>query len=398
MRVAYIGWFAFAVVTASTGCGDRVLVGEQAPSGLGSGATPPGTAPVNQGPIPPGPSAEPMPGTPPPGCALSSPPQFVPAPSDIGTGVFSLAYSPDGQTVAGGFDAPQPNVRLWNVADWTVLRDIAGHAGSPGSDAPATYGVAFSPDGRILATGGMNIVPPVNSSRSWTGLETVKLWDVSSGNLLRVIPAQPAVWVSGLAFSPDGTQLVTSAGSIQIWRVADGALLVSIPNSGNVYNVRFSPDGTRVVAQGVVALGGEAAVTIWRATDGLKLVTLSGQNDIVVDAAFSPDGSEIATGGYDYTVRLWDAATGAPRETLTGHSGYLQHVRWIDQDHLASNDWHGTVILWTRDSSGSFSSSCSLSTQSQSLGLDVSPDRTKLIASGGTAPGSNSRGFWIFPL
>jgi WD40 repeat protein len=388
MRVFHMGWFAFAVVTTAAGCGDRVLVGAQ-PSGLGYGAAYSNQPPVNQTPPP---TTQPTPGTPPPSCPSTSQAQFVPAPSNAsatGPVIFSLAYSPDGQIIAGGVEGSLPNVHLWNAADASVVRDIAGHGSL--TDA-VTYDVSFSPDGRILATAGVENKAILDGP----GIETVKLWDVSSGNLLRVIPCHSGFYADGLTFSPDGTLLATSGfnGPIEIWRVADGMLLVSIPYpSSTVYGVQFSADGTELLSAGA-----DHVAMIWRVADGVRLLTLSGDTGEIADAAFSPDGKEIATASFDYTVRLWDAATGAPLETLTGHSAYLSRVRWIDQDHLASNDWKGTLILWTRDASGAFTSSCSLSTNRQSTGLDVSPDGTKLVASGALGPDAQNPGFWIFPL
>jgi WD40 repeat protein len=319
-----------------------------------------------------------------------SPPKFVPASSNWtlrGKIIFSLAYSPDGRTIAAGGEAPQPNVRLWNATDLIVLHDVAGH-GQP--DHGVTYAVAFSPDSQILATAGIEAVDL--SSASEPGAEMVKLWDVASGSLLRVIPATSGFYSMAVAFSHDGALLATSGyhGPIEIWRVSDGALVTSIPYPTTVYGVTFSPDDTGLLSSGL-----DHVATLWRVADGAKLLTFIGDAGEIADAAYSPDGREIATGSYDYTIRRWDAASGAPLETLTGHSGYLSHVRWIDQNHLVSNDWLGTIIIWTRDASGNFTDSCSLSTQQQSLGLDISPDRTKLIASGGDG---QTLGFWIFSL
>src|SRR5450432_304136 len=380
MKSSRITWLAFASVATVLGCGDRVLVGQQ-PSGVGAGATSAGAPPVNQAPPasqtmqPPLPATQAVPGTPPPSCPSTSPAQFVS--SSLGV-IFSLAYSPDGQSVAGGLELPEPNqLRLWGSADWTVSRSLRGQGLPPDG---VTYDIAFSPDSRILATGGIGA----------PGVEAVKLWEVATGYLLPPIHSHAGASVDALAFSPDGSELVTAGtnGPLEIWRYADGVLLTSIPSSGTVHGVRFSPDGTRILTAQQ-----EQVATIWRVTDGAKLVTLSGHTDEVMDAEFSPDGKEIATSSYDHTVGLWDAASGELLERLTGHSTPLTHVRWIDQDHLASSDWRGTVILWTRDASGAFTSSCSLSTVTASLGLAVSPDRTKLVASGSTDPNSQNPGF-----
>src|SRR6185503_11818287 len=100
----------------------------------------------------------------------------------------------------------------------------------------------------------------------------------------------------------------------------------------------------------------------------------------------------IATTGTNYTVKVWDAATGALRQTMTGHDAYVSHAVWIGSDRFVTNDWGGSIRWWVRDATGTFVASGRWSSGGLSLGIAVSPDRTR-IAVGGADPATLTEGF-----
>lgn len=297
---------------------------------------------------------------------------------------YSIAFSPDGRLLATGTEGPRPNVHLWRLSDGGHVRDTDG-AGM------TTYHVEFSPDGKLLATAGgytetggaLNTLP-----------EIVKLFNVADGSLVRTIPARCGSYASTAVFSHDGALLVTAGehGPVEVWRIADGALVASI-GSSIVENAHFSPDDTKILIGG----GSSVPTTVWSLPDGALMMTLDGTGGQTAEAAYSPDGSQIISAGASNALALWDATTGAVRQTLPGHTAYVSHVIWAGRDRLLSNDWSGAVKSWSRVGDGDFFLSGGWATGGQSLGMALSPDGQQLVA-GGADSASGVEGFVFLPL
>ena len=372
-------WKLLAVAGLTLGCGDRALqsdAGTGGRGGAGSGAA------AGSGDGGTGGTAGAAGSIGPPSC-----PEIAVVPGVLNPcgRTYSVAFSPDGRLLATGTEGPRPNVRLWRISDGGHVRDTDG-AGM------TTYHVEFSPDGKLLATAG-------GYTETGGALDTlpeiVKLFNVADGALVRTIPARCGSYASTAAFSHDGALLVTAGeqGPIEVWRIADGALVTSIGYSSIVENAHFSPDDTKVLIGG----GGSMRTTVWSLPGGALMMTLDGTGGQTAEAAYSPDGSEIISTGGNNALALWDTTTGAVRQTLSGHTAYVSHLIWVGRDRLLSNDWSGAVKSWSRVGDGDFFLSGGWATGGQSLGMAVSPDG-KLLVAGGADPATGVEGFVFLPF
>jgi WD40 repeat protein len=240
-----------------------------------------------------------------------------------GAGTGALAFAPDGRHLA---TAGWNKVQLWDLAAGTAQTTVTGPSSRAGRK-------AFSPDGRRLADAGEDA--------------TVLLWDLAASQCTAVLPGHTPS-VDAVAFSPDGRRLATADSTVvQLWDPAAGQrTAVLTPPPGTVWAVAFSPDG-RLLA---TASGDDGTVRLWDAAAGQRTAVLTGHTGEVYAVAFSPDGRQLASTGSDRTVRLWDPALGAPAATAAsqGHTGQVTAVTCTpDGQRLASaGGYDGTVRLW----------------------------------------------------
>ncbi len=210
----------------------------------------------------------------------------------------------------------------------------------------AIRSVAFNPDGTKLASGSED--------------RTVKLWSVKTGKEILTLTGHGIRGridivgrVYSVAFSP-GTKLASGSEdrTIKLWDVETGNEIRTLTGhgvkqpitgtEGEVYSVAFSPDGTKLASG-----SSDYTIKLWDVETGNEIRTLTGHTKEVNSVAFSPKDTTLASGSSDYTIKLWDVKTGNEIHTLTGHTDKVNSVVFSPNGTtLASGSWDNTVKLW----------------------------------------------------
>ncbi|MFO0889428.1 MAG: WD40 repeat domain-containing protein [Isosphaeraceae bacterium] len=260
---------------------------------------------------------------------------------DAAESVNAVAFSPDGRLIASGsghFFAPRDGTTGdLLVRDAATGREVFSQRELPGG----VRSLAFSPDGRFLAA---------------SHAHDLVAWELATGKerFRRTDPGEVAV--TSLAFSPDGGTLLAGFGIINESPVKGYARLLDATTGSRigddlpfcddgVWSVAFSPDGRQIA----LTMAGHVHV---RDVKTKALVhDLRAHDGFVYAVAFSPDGRLIASAGVDRTVRLHDRQTGALIRTYTGHEGFVRSVAFSsDSGRLVSGAEDKTVKIWSVDS------------------------------------------------
>ncbi len=244
---------------------------------------------------------------------------FIPEITTPEMSVVSAAVSPDLTLLATG-GALNNAITLWNVETGKPIRVMTGHTAE-------VYDLAFSPDGKYLVSGGaraweyhededgstvrsdgtyMFMIEDGKSNYFYFGEDghidtTVKVWETVRGECIATLENDG--WTNRIAFSGDGTCLVTSSANyINLWCTKTWEKLATF-DTVKIESLTLSPDGT------LLAIGGtwpEQRIQIWNVITHALVVEFLGHKSDVESVAFSPDGTILASGSYDGTALLWD--------------------------------------------------------------------------------------------
>ncbi|MEH1923091.1 NB-ARC domain-containing protein [Nostoc sp.] len=235
--------------------------------------------------------------------------------------IFGLAFSPDDALLATG--SIDGEICLWRWRENQQLLNFPGHSN-------IVMSLAFSPDGQKIASTSVD--------------RTVKLWDVATGECLLTLPSNYGVIVGNIIFSRDGKNLFTcTEKQILFWDIEIGNCVLAIEHSNRITSIAYEPQ-RHIIASGCL----DGTVNIWDVNTGKCLKTVQGESGAVLSIAFTSDSKLLASSVKAKIISIWDVNTSKHIQTLQEHSNYISLVAFSrDGQTLASSgSGNRTVNIW----------------------------------------------------
>lgn len=177
-----------------------------------------------------------------------------------------------------------------------------------------------------------------------TTAKGISIWQLSDGSLLGEIPGHIGV------FSPDGAFFAGSARTISVWDTHDWTLRSKLNIETHIAQLAIAPDMSSLAIAFRENSSPRWQLQVLQTSGGKLLHKLEGHTDDISSIVYSPDGTMLASGSDDHTVRLWRIEDGTWLKTLKGHSENIAKVAFApDGRTLASSSWDSTIRIWQTD-------------------------------------------------
>jgi WD40 repeat protein len=258
---------------------------------------------------------------------------LAPLPGISATGA-SLNLSPNGQQLAAGYF--NGALRVWNLADGKAT-DVTGHKAG-------ITAVRFNPAGDQIATSGMD--------------NTIQIWANPPAAMPAKTLAGSTRWVRDLAYTPDGTRLVSVGDdrNVRIWNLADGKVLHTLAGHTDwVLAVSVRGDGHLAATGGYdrtirlwdLDKGALVKARLWNPADGAQVREFPGHVDELHSVAIHPGGKFLATAGADRNILIWNLTTGEKLKSLDGPTSWVHGLAWsANGARLASIGADQVARIW----------------------------------------------------
>jgi len=254
--------------------------------------------------------------------------------------VASMAYSPDGKTIAAWL--PDGSVALWDAKSYELIKTLSAptEGGTLRVTADEMHNVIFSANGETLIAG--------------HGDGSIHLWDVPSGELIKTIKGSDTS-IMGLALSPDGKLLASTAileGRVRIWDIAKGELVQELSfEDSPALSVNFSPDGSFLAVSGaIISRKNESVkslVTLWNTADWKKAREFESKEGSASRVVFSPDSQVIAFRSGLNSLAIYETGSGELIREFIGHTGVIHTLAYSpDGSAVVSGGADGLLIAW----------------------------------------------------
>lgn len=266
---------------------------------------------------------------------------------DIASGQVSQSFDSQGGSITGMTLSPD--------GQWLALAEQGGVqvialGGGPGTwvsaPGPPYINLAFSPDGMTLVLGTQD-----GRVSLWQRPNRTQVWENASLKLMNLEFGEQESTISDLDFSPDGktiyslttSPVLKTSNLVQAVQAVDGHEIYRVYGRNSMVRAQLSPDASWLVFGGYQ----DGQVQLWSVGENRMARELLGHTGMVMDAVFSPDGSQVATASQDGTVRLWNTNDGSERITLSGHQGAVWSLAYsLDGAYMASVGQDATLRIW----------------------------------------------------